>query len=141
MKTIDTTIEIDASPSRVWEVLMDFPRHSEWNPFIASVAGEPREGGRLVVRIQPPGGGGMTFKPVVLSVIPEREFRWKGKFLVSGLFNGEHYFRIEPTSEGTRFHHGETFTGLLVPLLGSTLESTEHGFRLMNEALKRRAEG
>lgn len=141
MKLIDTSIDIAAPPSRVWEVLMDFPRHPEWNPFIASISGSIQPGESLTVQIQPPGKGGMTFRPTVLAMNPEREFRWKGKLLINGLFDGEHYFRLEPLGEGTRFHHGERFTGLLVPLLSGMLPATEQGFKAMNERLKERAEG
>ena len=37
----------------------------------------------------------MTFKPTVLAVHPERELRWLGRFILPGLFDGEHSFRIE----------------------------------------------
>ncbi len=41
-----------------------------------------------------------------------------------------------------RFHQGERFTGILVPLMGfiGVFRNTQDGFEAMNQALKRRAE-
>ena len=119
---------------------MDFQSYPEWNAFITSISGSARVGEKLSVRIQPPGKKGMTFKPTVLVADPQREIRWKGKVLVNGIFDGEHFFRLEPRGNGTTFHQGERFTGLLVPLLSGTFHATEQGFKAMNEGLKRRAE-
>ena len=96
----------------------------------------------LKVFIQPPGGRGMQFTPRVLAVESRREFRWKGKLLVPGLFDGEHFFLLEQKpNENVLFRQGEIFSGLLVPLMKSSLEgATRAGFIAMNEALKRRAE-
>ena len=135
------SIEIAAPAARVWSVLLDFPGYPRWNPFVRSIAGIALEGEGLEVRIQPPGQGVMKFRPVVLKVAPERELRWKGKVLVPGLFDGEHYFRLEPAARGTLFRHGEIFSGLLVPLFRKSLDgATRAGFLAMNEALKREAE-
>lgn len=83
----------------------------------------------------------MTFKPVILRFEPAREFRWKGKLGMKGIFDGEHYFILEKLSDHqTRFIHGENFRGLLVGVLGKTLLRTEEGFRLMNQALKKECE-
>jgi hypothetical protein len=61
--------------------------------------------------------------------------------LLPGVFDGEHFFKLEPTANGTRFHHGEKFTGIWVALMGaSSFEQIERGFTQMNAALKRRAE-
>ncbi len=142
MRTIVTDIRIDAPVATVWRVLTDLPRHPEWNPFIRDIRGDLRDGGRLTVAIAPPGGKGMTFRPVVLTFAPERELRWRGRLLVPGLFDGEHWFRLEPEGAGTRFHHGEDFSGLLVALMGggAMWDRTRDGFAAMNAALKRRAE-
>jgi hypothetical protein len=32
----------------------------------------------------------------VLEVVPGRTLRWLGHLLVPGIFDGEHYFEIEP---------------------------------------------
>ena len=85
----------------------------------------------------------MTFKPKVLHVEPGREFRWLGHFLLPGVFDGEHYFKIEALAEDrVRFVQGEIFRGLLVGLMSiMRVTGNAHlGFQEMNQALKERAE-
>jgi hypothetical protein len=138
---IETSIEVDATPARIWAILTDFAAMPVWNPFIKSISGALVEDGRLSVKIAPSGKSGMSFKPIVLSVRPEKELRWRGQLLFPGLFDGEHYFQLEPTGKGqTRFKQGEDFSGILVGLFGGALAATEAGFHAMNMALKQRAE-
>lgn len=140
-RRIETQIDIDAPPARVWTLLIDFDGMQSWNPFITSISGTLAPGARLSVRITPPGKSGMRFKPKILSVRPERELRWLGHLFVPGIFDGEHYFLLEAVGEHrTRLTHGEKFSGLLVGLLSSTLSSTKAGFESMNVALKLQAE-
>jgi len=47
MKEVFSEIEIQATADRVWQVLTDFARYPEWNPFIRRISGEPKEGTRL----------------------------------------------------------------------------------------------
>ena len=130
MKSLHTAIESVASPEDVWAVLADLDHYPNWNPFIPRIAGTLAEGERLAVRLAPPGGGGMTFRPTVLAATTGRELRWLGRLLVRGLFDGEH-----------RFVQEERFTGLLVPLFARSLDGpTPAGFEAMNRALKDRAE-
>jgi hypothetical protein len=142
MREIHTEIEIAAPPEEVWRVLTDFAAYPEWNPFVTRVSGELRVGGRLEIFVQVPEGRGMKFTPEVLWAEPARELRWVGTLPVPGLFNGEHFFRLEPAGPGrTRFHHGERFSGLMIPFMGGVLKKTHRGYLLMNEALKARVEG
>jgi hypothetical protein len=142
MKQLHTQIEIDAPAERVWELLTDFASYPEWNPFIHHISGLLAPGERVQVRLEPPGGRAMTFKPKVLNAEPDRELRWLGHLLVPGLFDGEHSFTIEPLDVNrVRFIQRETFKGLLVPLFARSLETnTQRGFEEMNRALKERAE-
>jgi hypothetical protein len=142
MKEISAEIEIEAPAERVWEVLTDFAKFPEWNPFIRQMSGEPRTGAKLEVRLEPPGGRAMSFKPKMLNVETNREMRWVGRLLIPGLFTGEHSFSIEALDEkGVRFVQHEKFTGLLVPFMAKSLDKdTKSGFEAMNRALKERAE-
>jgi hypothetical protein len=142
MKEIHTEIEINAPDESVWRVLTDFAAYPEWNPFVRRAEGEVRVGSHLLVGIQPSGGKVMSFRPTVLVVDPNRELRWLGHLWVSGLFDGEHSFVIEPLSERrVRFIQRERFGGLLVPLLSKMLDrETRRGFEEMNQALKVRSE-
>src|ERR1019366_9333864 len=134
MHEIRTEIEIDSTPERVWSILIDFPSHSDWNPFIRFIKGVPKVGDRLTITIQPQGSRGMTFRPTILAVIPNQELRWLGRLLLPGIFDGEHYFRISRLAPGrVRFTHGERFSGVMVPFAKSGLEGgTKAGFLAMN---------
>jgi hypothetical protein len=142
MKELRTEIEIQASDKRVWQSLTDFASFPQWNPFIRRAKGEVKIGAQLEVHIQPSGAKGVTFRPVVLKVEPNRELRWLGHLLISGLFDGEHIFTIEPLGTNhVRFVQREIFRGILVPLFASKMSTeTLRGFEKMNRALKTRAE-
>ena len=85
MHEVRTEIEIEATPERVGSILLDFPSHPEWNPFVRCIEGFAIVGDRLTVSIQPQGGRGMTFRPTVLAVIPNQELRWLGRSLLPGI--------------------------------------------------------
>ena len=140
MRRISVTTEINAPAEVVWAQLTDTAAFASWNPFMPSLSGSLVEGARLEVRITPPGAKGMTFRPTVTAVEEGRRLEWLGRFLVRGLFDGRHAFVLSPTATGCELTQEETFTGVLVPVLASTLAKTEEGFRQMNEALKERAE-
>jgi hypothetical protein len=139
---IETVIDIPAPPHVVWDVLTDFPAMADWNPFIRKITGEPIDGTRIRVTIQPPGRGTMSFRPRITKLEPRREFRWLGSLFTPGIFDGDHYFRLFGHPGGTRFEQGEQFNGMLVSLLmGETmLADTKRGFAAMNEALSRRCQ-
>ncbi len=142
MKELNTEIEIQASAERVWQLLTDFARFPEWNPFLRRASGRLAVGARLRVFMQPSGASGITMKPKVIRLEPSRELRWLGHLFVPGLFDGEHAFIIEALGPGrVRFIQREVFTGILVPLFARMLNTgTRGGFLEMNEALKSRAE-
>ena len=140
MKSISTSITINAPVTEVWEALMQFDAYPEWNPFVRQISGSASNGEQLHVTIQGEGQKPMSFQPTVLQSIPNREFRWKGKLFVKGLFDGEHFFKLESIGVNrTKLIHGEQFTGLMTTVLLKMIgESTQKGFIAMNEALKSR---
>ena len=142
MKEIENSIEIAASPERVWQVLTEFEKYPQWNPFIRRISGTIEEGSRLEVALGASGKSAMTFRPVLLKVRANQEMRWLGRLLVPRIFDGEHSFAIEPIDQSrVRFTQSERFSGLLVPVFARSMDAdTQRGFAEMNKALKTRAE-
>lgn len=142
MKKLDSEIEINASAERVWQLLTDFAKFPQWNPFIHRANGEATIGARLKVMTQPSGAQRSTTRPTVLKAEPNRELRWGQQFLVRGLLDVEHIFTIKSIGANrVRFTQREIFTGLLVPFRTRHHSADiRRGFREMNQALKLRAE-
>jgi len=109
-REIATEIVIDAPARIVWDILVDFARYREWNPYIPSLAGTARTGERVrfVFRLVP--GVPVPACARVLDFVPPRELRWGGG--VGGLLRAEHYMILEPLSESrVRFRHGDGTQG------------------------------
>ncbi|EOZ98416.1 hypothetical protein A33Q_1070 [Indibacter alkaliphilus LW1] len=141
-KEIKTQIHINATPQQVWDVLTDFEKHGQWNPFIRSISGIAKEGNKIKVVLGPQGDKPMTFNPKVLAFKEAQEFRWLGHLFSPGIFDGEHYFELMENVDGsTTFIHGEKFKGMLVGMMAKKLDTAiKQGFEAMNKALKKQAE-
>ena len=133
---IQTEVLINASPQQVWNVLMDFPKHGEWDPFLASIEGKAAAGETLAIQFRQ----GMKMRPRVTQVREGEVFEWLGHLLVGGIFDGRHRFELQREGSQTRLLHSEKFGGLLVPLLKKLLADTEQGFTAFNQAIKHRSE-
>lgn len=141
MKTMSivlaTTIDIDATPDEVWEVLSDLSAYGEWSNF-SRIDGVPELGEKLKMRMP-----GFWFSSMVTAVTPGRELQWSATIITAGLFLGEHNFTLVRTEAGgTRVHNTETFSGALTkPFEGLFAKShNEGGYVAFNQALKSRVE-
>lgn len=135
----ETEILIQADPAAVWAVLSDAEGHPGWNPSLTAVSGRFAVGERPRLDMPTPSGGTMTFRPTVLVAEPGRELRWRGRLWLPRLFDGEHYFVLEPVAGGTRLRHGEGFRGVLLWLID--VHQFRPAFEATNAALKARVEG
>ena len=142
-KEIVTEIEINASPSRVWQVLINFEEYPRWNPFIKKISGIVATNEKLEVHMPDPRGGTMVFTPDVLVAERDKELRWLGRS-EGDVFNGEHRFLIEPIESNNNIVHftqSEKFAGSMVASLEGWLDTAvKQNFEDMNRALKQRAE-
>ena len=144
---VRTEIEISAPAAEIWKVLLDFRRYPEWNPFIVRIAGEPEVGSRLAITLSlPDSNREREIGPRLLRCDADRELRWLGHLGMKGLFDGEHFFRLEARGDGTtRVVHGEDFSGILLRFMLNQVTEATRGFVpllvvYMNQALKRRVE-
>ncbi|WP_194778128.1 SRPBCC domain-containing protein [Pararhodonellum marinum] len=138
---IKTEIIINASKEKVWDLLTDLEQYQNWNPFIVKSSGKVAPG-NIVVNTMKNGEGTITFKPKILKVEPLHYFDWMGRLWVKGLFDGHHYFKIEPLGpEQVKLVHGENFSGILSSMILKKIgEQTRENFVKMNQAVKVMAE-
>lgn len=134
---IKTSIQINATPEKVWDVFTDFNSYSEWNPFIKSIKGDVLVGNQIAAEIDT-----MKFKPTILKCKENEELTWMGSLFFKGLFDGRHSFQLIISDDGkTTFIHQEHFSGILVRLMKNKLENEfVDKFEAMNKELKERVE-
>jgi len=142
VKELRTEIEISTNADKVWKILSDFDKYHQWNPFINRIIGQAKEGSKIEIHIETPGGKNRKYQPIVTKIEEGRELRWLGKSSLPGFLKGEHIFTIEQLQpERVRLVHREIFYGLLTSLFGKSLDTdVRMGFEEMNKALKERAE-
>jgi hypothetical protein len=141
MKRISVVTDIAAPVDTVWAELCAISSYPEWNPFITAFDGALAVGNRPTIRIAPPGGRAIAFRPTITRMDDRRHLEWLGRVVLPGIFDGRHSFRLQALPDGrTRLSQTEEFSGLLVALTGTVLERTRAGFVAMNEALRVRAE-
>jgi hypothetical protein len=136
--SIETSVDIDATPQQVWATLVDFESYPEWNPTLIGMSGEVREGARLSYR-----SASENLTPTVRVVDVNRELRWETHQGVVGVFDGDHSFTLEELpGGGTRFTQSEQFRGIAVLFATADLHTrTAPSFHVMNGALRDRVEG
>ena len=85
-REMKTSLDLDATPARVWEVLTDVPAYPEWTPGLTSAEGTFDAGGRVVFGYPPLHALLRSTVPVrVLEVTPVRRLRYAWRFARMGL--------------------------------------------------------
>lgn len=136
------SVDIPSPPEAVWEVLTDFTRFHEWNPFIRRARGIARAGTVIRVRVRTSKGVPLWFHAEVNYCKVNRELRWRGHVLAPWFASGEHTFIVEPIEQGARLCQREVLTGIVPRIVGRLLaREAQKGFDSMNEALKARVLG
>jgi hypothetical protein len=131
-------IEVAVAPARLWAVLLDFPRHAEWNPFWSALRGTPEIGSSVKLELTPPGGESRRLRRRVRSLIKDVEFEWTGVYGWGLLLRSEQRFRLTDIGDGrTRLAVSENLHGPGVTGNSHTTLDIARGQALMNQALKR----
>lgn len=141
MRAIRSGVDIKAPAAVVWQILVDFARYPDWNPFITTIDGEPRLGARLRVRLVPHGRSGKTWRKRILEMSPPHTLSWSVRSSTPFMLSGTHSFIIEDRGDTCHLTHEEIFRGLSAPFLSRDyFIALRSGFEEMNAALKYRAE-
>ena len=137
---IQTSIDIAADAGRLWQLVTDFERYAEWNPMLADVHAHLEPEAQVRFKVLREGASPLKLRARIVELVPTERLAWRGG--TNALISGEHYFRIERLdSNRCRFHHGEHFKGILLPLFRPMLKNASALYESMNKELKVRAEG
>lgn len=138
--TIDETIEIDAPAEKVWEVLTDFERYGEWNPFCIEAAstltpGEPID---MQVRL---GGNQRAQREWIRTHTPGTEFSYAMKPVGLGALHSLRSHTVVPLGpDRSRYESRFTLAGWLSPVVVFALgKHLRAGFGAMTAGVGKRA--
>jgi uncharacterized protein YndB with AHSA1/START domain len=120
-----TSVDVQATPETVWEVLTDVPAYPQWAPVITGAEGTFAEGDRVTLHF-PPGNPLLrtTVPARTLEVTPRRRLRFALRFArlgTPGLLDTEHIMTISEQDGGVQLWLQIRFAGLLLPLLTRSL--------------------
>ena len=138
MRDFSISVDIKASPDRVWQVLTDGERWAEWTPSVTSVEilDKPlRVGSRATIRQPelPPA----TFKITALE--PGRSFTWASG--IPGIVYVYAHHSVEPGPLGTKATLRVRLDGLLGGVMGRKMAELNNRYLAMEAAgLKRASE-
>jgi uncharacterized protein YndB with AHSA1/START domain len=128
---------IQAPPEVIWRILTDARGYPEWDLFMERIEGKlaPGETVKFFTKLSP-----QAFPVKVTTFEPNKRLVLTGGMPL-GLFKSERTHTLIPGNEGqTTFKTEETFSGLLLPVLGRNLPDLTENFRAFAAALKKQAE-
>lgn len=137
------SIEIDAPPETVWDVLTDLPRYPDWNPFTVEVRSTLEVGDPIDMRVRMSRLGiHVCQREQIREVRPRERIRYGMKTIAEGLLWAERDQRIEPLASGrTRYVTEDTIAGAIAPIVFAIFgTSLEDGFASMARALAEESE-
>lgn len=141
MFTIDKTLEIAAPASVVWEVLTDFARYGEWNPFVPECKATLQPGGAIEMQVR------LMAKPQfqrewIREVDTGKGFSYNMKPMPLGALRSFRSHAIEEQgAERCRYRSHFEMQGWLLPLILAMFRGgLERGFEGMSAGFKTRAE-
>ncbi|MDZ4676666.1 MAG: SRPBCC domain-containing protein [Oligoflexia bacterium] len=146
LRQVWTDIEINSTPEKVWEVLIDFSKFNQWNPLFNFIEGDPSKHGsplREHIFLFGRGGPMVKWRSKVMIYNPPYEFAWRGHVWFRQFGLGEHHYQIIPLGENkVRFVHWELFFGFFPTLFFKYFmkKKTTLLFHQMNLAIKNRVE-
>jgi uncharacterized protein YndB with AHSA1/START domain len=142
------TVEIAAPASFVWDVLVDYPRYPEWNPYTIAVETTLEIGDRIDLTLPNPDGpnpdgtgGTMLNREFIRVVDPPHHLRYDTGEEYPGLLGMRDQYVTELGPDRCRYHTTDTLSGELADLVMETNGAwIKAGFDAVAHALRARAE-
>jgi len=142
MRELRTEIQILSTSDKVWEILIDFPGWSNWNPIVNKIEGNLELGAELFITMcDTKGSDGRSYTSIITAIDEKKRFSFIATMMAKFMFSAERIIELEDSAGGTLFIQREIYTGLMVPLFWKKL-NTDALLMLnsMNKALKKKVE-
>ncbi len=139
MKMFSASTKINAPSEKIWGILTDSSKYTEWDPGIISLDGKIAEGEKLTIyaKVSPK----RAFKVTVVEFNENRKMAWSSGMPL-GLFKGIRTFTLEPLKNGVvNFKLQEVFSGPMLAMIGGSIPDMNPIFAEFVAGLKKRAEG
>lgn len=134
-------VEIAETPERVWEVISDFARYRDWNPFVIDARSSLEVGAGIWMRVRVFPWFSQPQSETILECEDGRGFAY-GIRLPFGALSSRRRHEIAPAGRaGTRYVSHFELEGWLTPLVQMlTGRRLREGFSQMTRAVRDRAE-
>lgn len=142
MFTIDRTVDIAAPAEIVWEVLTDFGRYHEWNPFVVDCRVSALEPGATIDMQVKLVGKPQFQREWIREVQPGKGFAYSMKPVPLGTLRSLRTHRLEALGKDRcRYHSHFELDGWLKPVVLALFRGAlQRGFGGMTDAIRTRAE-
>lgn len=137
------TVEIAAPAAFVWDVLVDYPRYPEWNPYTIAVETSLELGDRIDLTLPDPDGSDGTIlnREFIRVVDPPHHLRYDTGSEYPGLLGMRDQYVTELGSDRCSYYTADTLSGELADLVMETNGAwIKAGFDSVAKALRVRAE-
>ncbi len=130
-------INIKAKPESIWALLSDTSKILEWNSTILSLTGTIALNN--TIQLKSTSAPERTFKLKVTTLDAPRKLVWEDG--MAPMFKGVRTYTLSPKSDGTTdFMMQEVFSGVMLPLIKSSLPDFRPSFEQIASDLKQAAE-
>lgn len=138
---IEKTLDIQAPPAVVWEVLTDFSKYPEWNPFVVECRSTLRPGEAMDMRVKLVGPPQRQVE-WMNEHVPGKRFAYNMKPFPLGAVRSLRSHDVEALgADRTRYRSYFRLDGWMMPLVrGLFGAAIERGMRGMWEGVQSRSE-
>lgn len=137
------TVDIDAPAAFVWDVLVDYARYPEWNPYTVRVDAVLEVGADVVLHLPDPAAPGQTFTTLehMRIIDPPHQLRYDTGDSFPGMLAVRDQWLLALGPERCSYRTEDAFSGEHAQAIyDMQAEWVTAGFDSVAEALKTRAE-
>lgn len=135
-KSVHHEITINASPEKVWSVLVDTDKYESWNPVMKLLEGEVIAGNKVKYQFTQSSDSQYDIDSNVKKVQPNQLLNQGGGIPLVLTF--DHKYLLEPSGDGTKLTIHEDYGGIGVHFWNPA--PVKEAYKRLNEAIKKRVE-